>query len=82
MTASLSKGMIAIGAFATALVLSGVAYAGAGMGGENGTEGTVQSAIQSTKTTGTLPFTGSNLAIFLGLALLLGLIGFTQVFRR
>lgn len=60
------------------LAVAGTALAGAGAAAENnGTAGTVASALQTTKHSSTLPFTGTNLGIFLAIALGLGLVGFT-----
>ncbi|MFL5963651.1 MAG: hypothetical protein ACJ757_12245 [Gaiellaceae bacterium] len=68
-----------IGAATLVLVVAGTALAagGDGAGPYAGTAGTVQTALQATKKTGTtLPFTGTNLSIVLAIALGLGLAGF------
>lgn len=78
MTRSLTRGSTTLAMFAAALVAVGAATAGSrGAGGETGVAGSVQSALQSTKTThGTLPFTGISLTIFVAVALALCLVGF------
>lgn len=77
MTRSLTRGSSAVVMFVAALVAVGVATAGTrGAGGETGVAGSVQNAVQSSKpTTGTLPFTGVSLTIFVAVALVLCVVG-------
>jgi hypothetical protein len=56
--------------------MAGTALAGGGT--ELGTEGTVAGALKSSKPGSTLPFTGTNLAIFVAVAIVLGLVGFAM----
>jgi|SwirhisoilCB2_FD_contig_71_6262512_length_461_multi_9_in_0_out_0_2 hypothetical protein len=67
---ALSLGMLALATAGTALA--------DGPQTEAGVEGTATGALHSAKTGSTLPFTGTNLAIFIAVAIGLGLIGFAM----
>jgi hypothetical protein len=77
MVRNVTKGTVGAAFFVLALVVVGVASASGkpGAPGYAGVAGTVQSALQ-TKPGSNLPFTGADLSIFVGVALVLGLVGF------
>jgi len=77
MTRNLINSTIGVAMLALAAAATALAAGGAGTQPYAGTAGTVQSALQTTKSAGTtLPFTGTNLSIVLAIALGLGLAGF------
>jgi hypothetical protein len=80
MLRNLFKTVTAFALLALALAATGLAAGGSGSTAEHaGVAGTVQGALQTTKTTGSsLPFTGTNLSIFVAIALGLALVGFTM----
>jgi hypothetical protein len=67
---------LAISVGMLALAMTGTALAGGNT--EVGAEGTVAGALKATKPGSTLPFTGTNLAIFVAVAIVLGLVGFAM----
>lgn len=65
---------LAISVGMLALAMAGTALAGGGTT-ENGVSGNIEGALKSTKPGSTLPFTGTNLAIFVAVAIVLGIVG-------